>query len=806
MHDDMLQNYFKIALRNLYRNKVYTAINITGLAIGVASCMLIFLYVQDELSYESNFDNSDRIVRVVGEVVFEGQQDNFAVTPLPLEAEARKFEGVETVTQFSQLRKQTIWYNNQSFSEDRLLAGDSSFFTVFDYKFIYGDPKTALDAPKTIVLTEKLATKLFGGAEQAMGKVLQFSRHSYAVTGVYMDEGHSHIAASGVLSRATQFEGLSEEERKNFWFNLNNYTYLLLPGTAQIPGVQEQLNALTASVVNPWIKENRLNAQMSFFVQPLKEIHFDNRYVHGLSPIGNMSYVYIFSAVAVFLLLIASINYMNLATARSAKRAKEVGLRKVVGADRSQLVSQFLGESLLLTLIAVLLALALVQVFIPSFNTLTDKQFSSNFYLQWEFILLLLAIVLLVGIVAGSYPAFFLSHFKPADVLKSDKTPRGTSAILRKALVVLQFGISLIMIIGTFVVFAQMRFLKSADLGFQKEQVLVIDVPSGDSTLVERLPLIKQKLLQHPNITQVSNTYSIPSESLNRTLMLVEQGDKMVEKTIDIMAVDYDFMPLMGIEFTAGRNFSRDIKTDEKHGVIINEAAAKWLGWKDPIGKKVFTGDTAVADTPTRIIGVVKDFHVESLHSEVKPLAIALSPKSPGYLLARIAPENQATTIQFVEQQWREFDQKHPLEYFFLDEFFDRQYKAEEKMLTVFGYFAALTIFIACLGLFGLASFTAEQRTKEIGIRKVLGSSTGSIIVLISKEFALLVLVAIALASPIAWYGMNTWLQDFAYRIDLSWWIFVISGFTAMTIALFTVSFQAMKAALLDPVTALRAQ
>ncbi|MBC5992677.1 ABC transporter permease [Pontibacter cellulosilyticus] len=802
----MLQNYIKIALRNLYRNKVYSAINIVGLAIGVASCMLIFLYVQDELSYESNFSKADRIVRVVGEVSFEGQQDNFAVTPPPLEPALRKFSGVETVTQFSPTSKQTIWYDNQSFTEDELLFADSAFFTVFNYEFIAGDPATALDGPQKIVLTEELAHKLFGGTEDAMGKVLQFSRNPYTVTGIYKDKGHTHIRANGLLSRATIDSKLTEEELKNLWFNLNRYTYALLPNQNKLPELQQQLDELSSNFINPWIKENRLNAKMKFIAQPLKDIHFDQRYVHGLSPSGNMSYVYIFGAVAIFLLLIASINYMNLATARSAKRAKEVGLRKVVGAGRSQLVSQFLGESILLTLIAVVLALGLVQVFIPSFNSLTDKNFSSNFFFQGEFLLLLLALILLIGIVAGSYPAFFLSRFKPADVLKSDKMPKGSSATLRKALVVVQFGISLIMIIGTIVVFAQMRFLKNSDLGFQKEQVLVIDVPSGDSTLVSRLPVIKQQLLQNPNVLQVSNSYSIPSESLNRTLMLVEQGDKMVEKTIDLMAIDYDFIPLMGIEMKAGRNFSKEHKTDQQAGVIINEAAAKWLGWEDPIGKKVNTGDTTIAGNQARIIGVVKDFHVQSLHSEVQPLALQLAPESPGYLLARIAPENQAATIQFVEQQWRQFDQRHPMEYFFMDEFFDRQYKSEEKMLTIFGYFAALTIFIACLGLFGLASFTAEQRTKEIGIRKVLGSSTGGIVLLLSKDFALLVLVAIALASPVAWFGMNTWLQDFAYRVNLSWWIFVLAGFVAMSIALITVSVQAVKAAFLDPVNALRTQ
>ncbi|MFD2514931.1 ABC transporter permease [Pontibacter locisalis] len=800
----MFQNYFKIAVRNLYRNKIYSAINIIGLATGIASCILIFLYVQDELSYESNFSKSERIVRVVGHVIFEGQQDDFSVTPLPLANAVKEFSDVENVTQFTRAGKQTIWYEDQSFTEEELLFADSSFFDLFDYELLAGDPATALNAPRTIVLTEELAVKFFGGVEQAMGEILKFSRDSYTVTGVYRNEGHSHIAATGLLSRSTLDSKISPEERTNQWFNLNNYTYALLRGQDQVPSIQQQLDNLTETKVNPWIKENNLNAQMKFVAQPLEDIHFETRYSHDLSPHGNMSYIYVFSAVAIFLLLIACINYMNLATARSSKRAKEVGLRKVVGAFRGQIIRQFLGESVLLTLIAVLLAIAMVQVLIPSFNNLTEKQFTSDFFLQWQFIVVLLAIMLLVGVAAGSYPAFFLSSFKPADVLKSDRQPKGSSATLRKTLVVLQFSISLIMIVGTIVVFSQMHFLKNTDLGFKKEQMLVIDIPGGDSILVQRLPIIKQKLEQHPNIEQVSNSYSIPAESLNRALMLVEQKGKMVEKVIDLLAVDYDFIPVMGIELKEGRNFSRDIKTDEGSGIIINEAAAKWLGWDNPIGKKVKTGDRAVSDGNAQIIGVVKDYHVSSLHSEVQPLAMVLAPQSPGYLIARISPENQAATISFVEEQWRMFDQKHPMEYFFMDEFFDRQYRAEEKMLTIFGYFAALTIIIACLGLFGLASFTAEQRTKEIGIRKVLGSSTGSIVLLLSKDFALLVLIAIVLAIPVAWYGMSKWLQDFAYRIDLSWWIFVAAGILALTIALVTVSFQAVKAALLDPVKAIK--
>ncbi|RIJ33987.1 ABC transporter permease [Pontibacter oryzae] len=801
----MLQSYFKIAIRNLLRNKVYTAINITGLAIGVAACMLIFLYVKDELSYESNFSKADRIVRVAGNIVFDGHKDAFAVTAPPMLSAVREFANVAHATQLANTDKQTIWHKGQVFTEENLLFADSAFFSVFDYELLAGPPATALDAPRKIVLTEKLAQKYFGSVEAAMGQTLKLSRDSYVITGVYRDKGHSHIAASGLLSLATIEPNLPEGAQDQ-WFNLNRYTYALLTSNNQLAAFQDQLNVLAANKVNPWIKSNKINAVASFIAQPLKDIHFDTRFEHDLTPQGNISYVYIFGAVAVFLLLIASINYMNLATARSAKRAKEVGLRKVVGADRGQIICQFLGESVLLTFIAMMLALALVQIFIPSFNLLTDKQFSSDFFLNREFMAALLAIVLLIGVVAGSYPAFFLSSFKPADVLKSDKQPRSGSATMRKALVILQFSISLIMIIGTIVVFTQMRFLKNADLGFAKEQIMVVDIPVGDTTLINRLSVINQKLLQNPSISNVSNSYSIPGQPLSRALILAEQNGKMEEKTIDVMFVDYDFIPVMGIEMAAGRNYNRNMHTDLNGGVIINEAAARWLGWKDPIGKKVVLSTSALGDSQAKVLGVVKDFNVSSLHAEVQPVLLQLTPQSAGYLLARISPENQPATIQFVEEQWSQFDPKHPMEYFFMDEFFDRQYRAEEKMLTVFGYFSGLTILIACLGLFGLAAFTAEQRTKEIGIRKVLGSSTGSIVLLLSKDFALLVLVAVVLASPIAWYGMSHWLQDYAYRINLSWWIFALAALLALLIAMATVSFQALKAAMLDPVKAIRAQ
>ncbi|NEM97048.1 ABC transporter permease [Pontibacter burrus] len=799
----MFRNYLLVALRNLYRNKVYSAINIAGLALGVASCILIFLYVQDELSYENQFSKADRIVRVAGEIEHDGQTNKFALSAPTLAPFLLKdYPELEHVTQLLPANKQTIWYKGRSFNEDKLLFADSAFFEIFDYKFLAGNPATALAEPRTIVVSEQMAQKYFGSAEKAIGEVLKFSRNSYHVTGVFANEGNSHIHANAFLARST-FDTQRQDvlTDNNHWFHMSRYTYVLLQDEAQIAPFQEKLKTFAATHVTPWLKENDLQASMKFVLQPLRSIHFDTEYVEDISAPGNISYIYIFSVVAVFLLLIASINYMNLATARSAKRAKEVGLRKVVGAYRSQIIGQFIGESLLITILAVILALALAQILIPTFNSLTDKHLESNFFLQKEVIIALFAIIVFIGAVAGSYPAIFLSQFKPVDVLKADKAPRGGNATLRRSLVVIQFTISLILIIGTLVVFSQMQFLKNRQLGFNKEQVLIIDIPTGDSTLVKQLPSIKQELLRNPNIEKVSNSVSIPADETSTILVFAEKDGKTLQNAMDVMFVDYDFVGVMGIELKEGRNYSREFKTDLKGGLIVNEAAVKKMLWKNPIGKRI-----QMDDWDAKVIGVVKDFHIKSLHSKVEPMILALVPESPGFLLMKMKPQDMPATISYIQEKWQAFDTEHPMEYFFMDEHFDKQYRTEEKMLTVFGYFAGLTIFIACLGLFGLASFTAEQRTKEIGIRKVLGSSTTSIVLLLSRDFALLVLIAIVLAIPIAWYSMDKWLQDFAYRTELSWWIFAVAGLAAMTIALLTVSFQALKAAMLDPVKAIRTQ
>jgi putative ABC transport system permease protein len=798
----MLKNYLKIAWRNLLRNKAYSAINIAGLATGISACILIFFFVKDELTYEQHFEKYDQIYRVVTDINLQGQQDKFARSPAPLAAALQKdYPEIQKVARLLPIGKQTVWLEDKAFNEEDLFFADSTFFDIFSYEFLKGNPQTALQNPRTVVISDRLAEKYFGSVDDALGQVLQFSKNAHVVTGVFKDVGHTHIKANMFLAERT-LKYNTIDSASYSWFGMNWFTYILLDGPNQEKSFQQKLDQLYNQEVAPWTEKYKVSARLRFMLQPISTIHLNPDRTYDISPAGNKSYVYIFGLVAVFILLIACINYMNLATARSTKRAREVGLRKVVGAHRSQIVWQFVGESIIITFIAILLAVASVEIMLPFFNGLTGKNFTHAAFVQFSFIGTLVAIVLFVGLIAGSYPAFYLSNFKPVEVLKSDKNPRNSNAFFRKGLVVVQFTISLILISGTVIVYRQMQFLKNSELGFRKEQLLVIEVPLGDTTLTNHLPAVKAELLQQPTVEKVSTSVQIPGERASRALVQTKQNDLIIEKTMAAMFVDYDFLDLMGIKLAQGRNFSRDYTDDSKNSYIINEAAARELGWKDPLGKLLVMGD----NDSSYVIGVVKDFHYTSLHNKIEPLVIALIPTMPAYMLVRVKPDNLPRTIQTIETIWKNFDPKHPMEYYFLDENFARQYRSEEKMLTVFGYFAGLTILIACLGLFGLTSFTAEQRTKEIGIRKVLGSSVTDIVILLSKDFALLVFISIVLACPVAWYGMHYWLQDFAYRLPIQWWIFVLAGVAALLIAMLTVSFQAAKAAWLNPVKALRSE
>ncbi|GHA54024.1 ABC transporter permease [Pontibacter akesuensis] len=797
----MLKNYFLLFFRNMARNKVYAGINIIGLAIGIASCILIYLFVQHELSFDKAFTKHERIYRVVNDLIVEDEVEKASITHAALAPTlADDFPEIEASTRMINRNKQVLRLDDKAIAIENTFWADSNYFDLFDYKLLEGNAKTALMEPNTMVITKEVAGKFFDNPMDAMFSTLRIGSQSYKVTGIFEPVDAAHMRPN-VLTSFSTIPGEVRQNMRTNWFGTNSYTYLLLRSPGDAAGLQAKLPDFVARRITP--ARGNTTERVELHLQALADIHLETDYLWEPFPVGNKSYIYIFSLVGILILLIASINYMNLATARSAKRAKEVGLRKVVGANRPQLILQFLSESVMLTLFAVVIALVLVELMLPTFNSLAEKQISSTYFLDASFILVLVSIAVFIGLVAGSYPAFVLSHFKPVDILKSDKTPSSGGAMLRKGLVVLQFTISLVMIIGTVVVYSQMHYLKNQDLGFTKEQVLVIDIPSGDTAIVNKMPVIKAELLRNANITNAATTGMVPGEETSVIIFAVERNKAMAEKTMNTIWVDYDFFELMDIPLKKGRNFSEEMRTDLDNGFILNEAAAKALGWDaDPIGKRIGFSDT----TSGKVIGVVKDFNYKSLHSAVEPLVILLAPQNNGSLMARISPGNFSETMAHVESTWQRFAPTHPMDYSFLDQSFNEQYRAEEKMLAIFGYFALLTIIIACMGLFGLASFMAEQRTKEIGIRKVLGSSVSQIVLLLTKDFALLVVLAIILACPIAWYGMQQWLQDFAYRTPVSIWIFVYSGLVALALAVLTVSFKAARAAMSDPVSALRTE
>ncbi|NEM97049.1 ABC transporter permease [Pontibacter burrus] len=798
----MLKNYLVITLRNLLRNKVYTAINLVGLAVGIASCLLIFLFLQHELSYDESFKDADRIYRVTSTVQKGDQTIETAAAIGPLaQLLPQEYPEVESATVLINMGQNAIRTDEQAFYTDNIIYADSNIFSVLDFPFIVGNPSTALKAPASIVLTSELAGKLFGSLEAALGKPVKYIASTFLVTGVIDQTAPSHINPGAILP--LHFDAQTEYYVTD-WNGIGGYTYLKLHKKEHAAPLQEKIADLYDRKATPGQSLAGITGA-TFQLQNITDAYLDKEKEAPVGEVGNITYIYIFGVIAGFLLLIASINYINLATARSAKRAKEVGMRKAIGASRAQVIQQFLLESVLLAIVASLLALMLVELTLPLFNTVTGKTIDSVLILSSELGMALLVIVLFIGIVAGSYPAFFLSRFSSAEVLKSNQTPKSGNALLRKGLVVAQFTISLVLITGTIVVYDQMMHVRNTDLGFDKEQVVAISIPSiGWVKQKENLAAIKQEFRRLPQVVLTTNAQQLPGEGAVKGDYLLEQNNRLVKKSINTISVGYEYLDLMGMKLSAGRNYSKDIRTDEQFRYILNEAAVKELGWSDAIDKRI---KPTWADTANgTVIGVVKDFNYTSLHSKIEPLVIQLDPHF-GKLVVRLEANTPlAATLSDMEDIWRKYFPGYPMDYSFLDESFHQQYQAEEKMLTIFTFFALLTIVIACMGLFGLASYMAEQRTKEIGIRKVLGGSVTDIVVLLTGNFATLVVIAIVLAVPVAWYAMDTWLQNFAYRTELSWWQFVAAGMGALAIALLTVSYQALKAATTDPVKALRAE
>jgi putative ABC transport system permease protein len=793
----MLKNYLKIAFRNLWRHRVFSFINIMGLTVGMTAFFLIFMYVKFELSYDSFHTKADRIYRIVCDIKTPTETLNssgpaWAVAP-HIKSEFPEVEAAVRIDNASLLVRR----GNVKFQEDNALFADSSFFHVFDFKLLSGNPATALKEKFSLVFTESAAKKYFAN-ENPIGKTVLLTDGNYnaTVTGVMQDiPENSQIKGDMLVSMTT----VTEEFNKGLddqWGNYGQKTFVLLKPGTNPKALEAKLPAFLVRRNGDEMK--KLQMFPTLFLEPLRDVYLKS--TRDGSKTGNISNVYIFSLVAIFILLIACFNFVNLTTARSAERAKEVGMRKVVGATKSQLARQFIGESVILCFIAFVLSVIFSALLLPLFNTLSGKIISHNIFMHSGYLLMLLLTAIGIGILAGIYPALVLSSFQPVVVLKGRFATGVKGILLRKGLVIAQFAISVALIIATIVVYNQMNFMRSQDLGFNKDQKMIIDT-HGDSSKV----FFEQAISSLPGVTSTSLAGSVPGGGNPGAYSQIEnvKGDMQIAN-LDLYFVDFDYMPQYKMKIIAGRAFSKDFLTDTTQSMIVNEAAMKMFGYTKPeqiIGKKFDQWGRR-----GMIIGVVKDFHFRSLQEVIKPLSIRIEPNGCYLVTANVSTTNLQNTISEIENKWKTIIPNRPFSYYFLDEFFDKQYRSEDRFGRLFLNFAILAIFISCLGLLGLASYSTTQRTKEIGVRKVLGASVTNIVNLLSKDFLMLVAISFVIAMPIAWYFMNKWLLGFAYRINIEWWIFVLAALLALFIALLTVSFQAVKAAIANPVKSLRTE
>ncbi|MBN2246373.1 MAG: ABC transporter permease [Candidatus Aminicenantes bacterium] len=805
----MIKNYLKTAVRNLFKHKGYTFINILGLAIGMAACLLILLYVRHELSYDGYHQNSDPIYRIAMAARWGGRDFDIAVVPaVTAKTMVADFPEVEDAVRFRQRGDYIVQYKDQSFREDKIVFTDTTFFKLFSIPLLKGEEESALAAPYSIVLSKKTAEKYFGN-EEPIGKTLKLdNRQDYNVTGVFEEiPDNTHFHFDILLS----LESI-EESRDPGWVSQNFQTYILLrpdadPATleAKFPQMLEKyMWPQFAQVLGVNINDIQNNTDMwaKFYLQPLKSIHLHSNLLGELEPNSYIRYIYIFSAIALFILIIASINFMNLSTAKAAGRAKEVGLRKVLGSQRKQLILQYLIESTFLSLISMIFAVGIVLLALPAFNQLSGKSMEiSSIFLQGMPVYLIMLAVL-TGFFAGSYPAFFISAFQPIQVLRGKMKIGVKSGVMRSALVIFQFTASIILIIGTMIVFKQLRFIQNKNLGFNKEQVLILD---NAYLLENQAKTFKDTMKNNSQFLNASISGYLPVPSNRNNSAVFPEGERDNEHSTSFQnwIVDYDYLETMGMKLVEGRFFSKEFSTDNR-AAVINQSVARQFNWPDPLGKRLGRIISQKGDIELyTVIGVVEDFHFESLRENIGPLVMYLG-ESRGNMSLRLKTQDVSSAIGLLERKWKQFLPNQPFEYSFLDERFEQMYQSEQKIGKIFTVFASLAIFIGCLGLFGLAAFTAEQRTKEIGIRKVLGASSPRIIRLLLKEFVILVGIANLIAWPIAYLIMKRWLMDFAYRISPSVLIFITAGTLTLLVAILTVSFQAVKAALADPIRSLR--
>jgi putative ABC transport system permease protein len=797
----MFKNYLKIALRNIRKQKGYAFINIAGWAVGMTVCTLIMLWVQNELSYDRFHQNADRIYRLTL-MAHIGAPQSAPVAPTPAgPAMARDYPEILKAARMERPRRSLIVFGDKEFYEEGIGAVENSFFEIFSFPLLAGDPKTALTQPYTAVIAESTAKKIFG-TESPLGKFLKLADgKDYAVTGVFKDvPGNSHINFNLLRS----FETLVAENRAatENWFSISTYTYLLLDEKADPRALEAKFPQFVDKNMGPTLKA--IGGTMTLRLQPLTRIHLYSDFALDIAPQGDIASVLLFSGIALLVLLVASINFINLSTARSATRAKEVGLRKTLGAARGRLVGQFLGESLIYSLLAMILALLLHFPGLRLFGRVIGRTMDKNvFQVPWM-APALLGLALFVGLAAGGYPAFILSSFHPVRVLKG-QLRAGGGVWFRRILVVAQFTVSVLLIVSTLVISRQINYVKNKNLGFEKEHVLV--VPRISAVLRRSYASVRSELKSIPGVQEVGASSMVPGRGISRSIFFPEGFSEEQPQAMDVLSIEPGFLPALGIRIAAGRNFSETMESDRTQSILINETAARLFGWRDPIGKRfVIRPDPEESGQTTylTVIGMIRDYHTISLHQKIEPQLIQYDPDSVSAISIKLAPNSLPRVLDLLKQAWKKLEPLGSLDYVFLDDLFDRQYRADERMKAITLHFGVLAVLIGCLGLFGMSSFSVERRTKEIGIRKVLGSSVAGIVRLLSKETVLLIAVSNAVAWPAAYFLMNIWLRQFAYRTTITFWVFATAALLSGLTGFLTVSYQSIRAALGKPADALR--
>jgi len=789
----MLKNLLKIGIRHIRKHPGYSILNIIGLTLGISSALFLIIYVSDEISYDRYHENADRIYRVSSKITETDDEFTWNVAQIPMGPQVvQDYPEVQSFVRFINMPRSLYKYGDKEYIEEDFYYADSTLFDVFTYKVLKGEVRQAVKDPGKIALTETAAARYFGSADP-IGKTLIAGTSTFEVTGVIEDvPTNSHFRFEAVAARNNLPKQLGT------WGNFGVFTYLLFPQNFDVKAFETKIQGMYDAHMKTIFEP--LKIKIEYILEPITKIHLYSTNPGEPEPTGSITYVIIFEIVALFFILIAAMNYMNLATARSASRAREVGLRKVVGSRRGPLVAQFLSESVMLTLISLLISIVLFIILLPKFNLLAGKSFNLAILYSPVVIAAVLGIILVAGILGGSYPAFFLSRFSPLTVLKGEITQGSAGSLFRKILVVIQFTISVAMIIGTLVVFRQLKFLKTMDQGFDQENVLSLQL---NQEMIRKYPVLKLALMENDDIKYVTSTNTQIGEGSGKVIFSMETDQGMAQRGINFAVVDHDFVDALGIKMITGRDFQLDMPSDTLVSVVVNETLANRMGWSDAIGKKVQLGDGAQINA--RVIGVMKDYHQTGMYNEIESLMLVYRERN-NIIYIKLSGNNTEQTMSFIESKWKEVFPDQPFTFTFLSERFNNQFEADEKRGLIFTMFTILAILIACLGLFGLASYMVEHRTKEIGIRKVFGADEGVIIRLISRDFIILVSISIIIAIPVAFFIMSNWLENYVYRTKIG--VSILAGAALLTILLtfLTISYKAYQASVLNPASSIRTE